>query len=329
MSKFEHSEIMRIFIKNFIHSVILTLSVLPRFADAQNETWCKSLGWETYVKTELEQQHLKGPVSSVLTKRFYANEKYGEIIMGRSAAKNLRDSKSYFDSLGCLSKKIAYDTAGVIDIVESFSYNQQHRLLIHSTKYSNKTLIENKFTYNGVGDKITESYFRQGTETVRYIFEYNEKGQIAKESKYGRNGDLEERTVYKCSESLKTKVGILKDKNGKVWQESKYTYDSNGNLIEELVTNSEYTQKTIYKYDNLGRQIYSEVNNPTWYFSCEAEYNNNNDVIKELQYSRSGNLIGTISYVYTYDNYNNWIKCIQYDDDIARLITTRKIEYFH
>lgn len=320
---------MKIINKNVSHLLILAMSILSQLLNAQDATWCKSLGWETYVKTAIEQENLNGPVSSVLIQRFFAKEKYGEIIIDRSAAKNLPDSKICFDSLGYLINKITYDTMGVTYLAESFTYNEQHQLFLHLQKYANKTRLETKFTYNEAGDKITESFYRQGAEMTRYIFEYNEKGHISKESKYGKDGDLTERTIFKCDENFKTKVGTLKDKNGKVWQENKFTYDMNGNLIEELVTNPDYTQKTVYKYDNSGNQIYYEINNPDWYSAYAMEYNIHNDVIKVLEYSRSGVLIKTIVYEYEYDKKNNWIKCIQFENDIAKEITTRKIEYFN
>ncbi len=295
---------------------------------SQENLWFKPIGVESYVKTRKKDENLKGPISSVLTKRYYAKDVYGVIKTGRSAAQNWLNSKCVFDSNGFLEKQISYDTAGRVVSISSYKYNQR-RLVGFSEIIDKTTTYEHEFSYNINGDKISESFYLKGKELSRSIYDYNDKKQVIRKSEYGKTGELTSRTLYEYDELKNIKTETIKNRNGVVVRTIRYTYDVNGNIIEELIINDDYTQKTIYKYDYWGREISYELDNPTWYSSYMSEYNDFNDLKLQENVTRSGYIGERTTYEYTYDKNNNWIQRIEYKNDIAKMITIRVITYFN
>lgn len=106
---------------------------------------------------------------------------------------------------------------------------------------------------------------------------------------------------------------------------SKFKYDSNGNIIEEIRTNYE-GKNSIYShsYDNSGNLIkFTRINYDSEKTTYDYSYDTNGNLIKEVYTSPSGSVF-TSTYEYLYDSNNNLIKKI-YISSYGREIN----EYFY
>lgn len=109
-------------------------------------------------------------------------------------------------------------------------------------------------------------------------------------------------------------------------------YDDQGNRIEENGYNSDgnLSFKYTYKYDDQGNRI--EVNeynsDGSIYGRCTYKYNEKGNRIEENEYDTDDSLSYKYTYKYEYDTYGNWVKRIDFEDEIPRYILEREYEYY-
>ncbi len=83
-------------------------------------------------------------------------------------------------------------------------------------------------------------------------------------------------------------------------EDLKYNYDKNGNLLERIFLFLEYCQKVVERYDNKHK------------------------IIEKITYASENQLENHQKNEYTFDDHGNWIRKIQFEDNIPVKI----IEYY-
>ncbi len=84
------------------------------------------------------------------------------------------------------------------------------------------------------------------------------------------------------------------------------------------------------KYDDKGNRIeYNRYKSDGILdYRHTYKYDNEDNPIEKNLFKPDGSLFYTDTYKYDYDNKKNWIKRIEFRDDIPRFILVRKIEYY-
>jgi len=170
-----------------------------------------------------------------------------------------------------------------------------------------------------------------GNMYYKWTLKYDEKGNI-EGNEYSADGSLNRKEVYKYAEKGNLIEMSGYDFDGSLMYKFVYKYDNKRHLIEHSLYNPDgnLREKSIYKYDNKGNKIEEDKyhSNGSLDYTLAYKYDKKGNVIDEGWYNRVGNLIPQYTYKYEYDEKNNWIKKIKYDDDVATVITVREIEYY-
>ena len=252
----------------------------------------------TYVspKTDLQKKNLKGKVKSIIEKETY------------------KPSTSY---------------------INKYYYNEQGMLL----KYEDdNTTIE--CSYNNEGLLINRKNIAEEASYLMYYkdehqelgnrtFVYNEKKQLIKSH---TDNDLTS-YFYDNNGLLIKSHRIYNSKNmGELLL--LYVYDSKGYLTAVHSDEIGPYPRASYKYDEKGRVIVEAIDNGV-IIPISISYNDKDDVIKETGKDWES-VDFVITYAYTYDNHNNWIKCIKTHtvkygggaDEVETYTITRTITYY-
>jgi len=119
--------------------------------------------------------------------------------------------------------------------------------------------------------------------------------------------------------------------NGILYSKYVYKYDDKGNKMEmnQFDSNGNLKLKDTYKYDDSGNQIESN-----WYdskgkliYKSTYQYDKNKNKI-ERKSVFSGSREHKLIYKYVFDDFDNWIIKLEYEDDKPQVITERLIEYY-
>lgn len=114
---------------------------------------------------------------------------------------------------------------------------------------------------------------------------------------------------------------------GKLLRRTEYTYDSDGNCIEEkLYGKSECLRVTEMKYDSKGNVIEAIVSGDED-MRTESKYNKHNLVVKEETFDGENNKINAYTYEYVFDNHGNWINKKKIVGDFPVEIVERELIY--
>ena len=110
-------------------------------------------------------------------------------------------------------------------------------------------------------------------------------------------------------------------------------FDNKGNQTERngYYSDGSLSNKWTYKHDDKGNQIERIGYDSDGSFFNKWTYkddDNGNLIESNIIYDSDGSLSFKYNYEYTYDEKNNWIKCIEFINDIPLEIVEREIEYF-
>ena len=91
----------------------------------------------------------------------------------------------------------------------------------------------------------------------RYIYKFNERGDVIEKARYNSDGSLDEKIIYKYDSKGNQIEEAFYTSGGSLDWKYIYKYDSNGNQIEGAHYNSDGSlyRKLIYKYDSKGNII--------------------------------------------------------------------------
>jgi hypothetical protein len=110
-------------------------------------------------------------------------------------------------------------------------------------------------------------------------------------------------------------------------------YDYKGNKIEENSYNSDGSldSKWTYKYDDKGNQIELNSYNSDGSLSIKwtYKYDDKGNKIEENSYNSDGSLISKWTFIYEFDKQGNWIKRIDFKNEIPEFILEREYEYYN
>ena len=136
---------------------------------------------------------------------------------------------------------------------------------------------------------------------------FDNKGNQTERNGYYSDGSLSNKWTYKHDDKGNQIEGNCYDSNGSLSLKYTYKHDDKGNQIERIGYDSDgsFFNKWTYKDDDNGNLIESNI-----------------------IYDSDGSLSFKYNYEYTYDEKNNWIKCIEFINDIPLEIVEREIEYF-
>jgi hypothetical protein len=110
-------------------------------------------------------------------------------------------------------------------------------------------------------------------------------------------------------------------------------FDNKGNQTERngYYSDGSLSNKWTYKHDDKGNQIERIGYDSDGSLSFKWTYKHDdkgNQIESNIIYDSDGSLSFKYNYEYTYDEKNNWIKCIEFINDIPLEIVEREIEYF-
>lgn len=189
---------------------------------------------------------------------------------------------------------------------------------------------------------------RYNWEFPHKLIEFNESGYLVKDCKLEYDGDIDECTNQKIEDSKIIRI------SNKDTLEIKINDDgTRAEYIDSIGDQSIGYRKTIYKqkgdldiyefnYDSIsyfnelklnsnglvieGYRIDEEEER---HLGVEYDYNSNGDVVLFKEYSiQSDSLVRERHYKYEYDEQNNWIQAIIFENDEFLVAVKRKIYYF-
>lgn len=276
-------------------------------------------------ESDLKKLELKGDVLVLKEYSFIAEEKFGEIVIGKPKWEDYwgRDKQMDFNNSGFLIKKVEYNwPISQFNMLGEFS--ETYKDMISTYKYDSVGNLEEVlmiYEDSSFYCKYVYHYDKYGKLTKLNWFkdEYLEKSMNQDIYNYYYNEDdlviLEEK-VSPRRDRINLTINMYDDLGQKIRDETyyfnmdchlgewEYKYDELGNLVEENQMTGWYIEsKTTFKYDNL--------QNP----------------IEKIKYDSDGKIETKSTYKYEYDEIGNWIKRIDFIDDTPSFILTREITY--
>lgn len=276
--------------------------------------FCNAQNFNTK-KTDVQELGLLGKVKQLKQDMFIAQDKFGEIIQGKrfkgTGQVNLFLTK--FDDNGKIVESILYSEEGAQTSKVKTKFNGN---LIEYICYSANDSLVGKIIgkYDSKRNIVeTNSYQPDGRIVVRSNFKYDENSNKIEEISEQIDNGFKQRTSNKFDIKgniidSKTESYLKNDSRG--WfcisHETK-KYDIKGNNIEIVIidcVNGAMNRKTIQKFDDKG------------------------NIIEGSNYNVDGGLMYKYIYKFDYDKKGNWIKKIDYENEIPKYITIRQIEYY-
>lgn len=174
--------------------------------------------------------------------------------------------------------------------------------------------------YNELGNETEFSeYDSYGISFISKI-KYNEKNQKIEQNRY--TPEEGKRVMqFKLKYDSKGNCTELSSDYGYI---EKKVYDENNNLIKETITHNSFeTLQYTYKYNDKNQKI-SEL-----YESGKTQYTyfEDGNIKDVIVYNIDGSIQRKGNYTYQYDEYQNWITQIVYENGVPTSYVERVIEY--
>lgn len=216
---------------------------------------------EAYVlKTDKENDNLKGNVKSVMSMDFKAIDKFGEGIIAKGDPQTFGTVFKEYDTLG-MYKEIMHYCIEDINKWGTYIYeNNGNQRRYEHRKDDYKIISGDIETLDDKGTVIEKIDLSSG-KVYKYQAKYDNEGNLIyykdrytiNNYKY-ENGRVVQKTVY---ENVFERTVIYE-----------YEYDANGNMVKEIRSSKEWKDKVYFftKYDQFNREIdfyNSKVDNPS------------------------------------------------------------------
>jgi hypothetical protein len=192
--------------------------------------------------------------------------------------------------------------------------------------------IRRKYDESGYIIEVIVEEFDNVTPATESKFKYDENRNVIESNVYNSDGSLDGMTAYKYDDSGNEIESSTYNSGGYLESKTNSKYDDSGNEIESSTYNSggRLQFKNTYKYDGRGNNI--ETNDYQADGSLEykdtRKFDENGNVIESNVYNSDGSLDGKSTFSYDFDNKGNWIKKIQFRNEIAEYIIEREYEYY-
>jgi len=244
-------------------------------------------------------------------------------------------------SIGCIYSTMTKNDLtkahlnGKVKSIREICYKAIYKdgVIIKGERQKRANMEAESFTlYDEKGNQTEYSIFRpDGSLQIKFISSYDYRGYKTTNNSYDSQGNLNTKTIYKYDDGGNEIEVNMYASDGSLYLKTTFKNDGNGNKTEEIwfTADGSLLSKDIYKYDGLGNKTeqssYDDGILDTRYTYKVDE--NGND-IERNGYDASGNLVSKNIYQYEYDKKRNWIKRIDFENDIPQLFIEREIEYY-
>jgi hypothetical protein len=240
-----------------------------------------------------------------------------------------------YDNMGRLLESSEYSNnknlkrkSGKPSFIETYQYNSLGQLTAYTMdNISGKVFHKWVYKYDNNGNKIEEGSC-ENYKGIKYPIECNYKALLGYE--------------YNAKNQLTKEFGIAK------WSphntDTYYQYDEQGNEIEAkgyYISNvTVLGYHFVYQYDEYGNRIREEEKSGNYsridfdkYKYLIMRYDINRNLVQKEYYAPDDRQIKVIRFIYTYDNFGNWIKRERYEGktefELSKIeVDDRAIEYF-
>jgi len=314
---------------------------------------------------EITEKQLNGKVKKVIEKYYRATDKFGEIKKGlillcqRTSEydKNRDIIKETCLIKGGIAFNDTYEMNKMMDDIIRNNYQLE-------CDCDEQTYI---YKYDSKRNLIEKSiYASDGSLGSKYIYKYNNDKVLIEECLYlprwqvqnDHTDFVENKTTYEYDENSNQIRKNQYNPFGNIEHIQTIKHDNKGNIIEDchFDKNSNPTTKTIYRYDDNDNLVeeslfikdrladskeFSYIYGDNGYLKEKNRLNNDSSVNKyTYSYDNLGNLIEVNSYSGAYstekftkkyekfDENENWIIRIEFQNEVPKRIVEREIKYY-
>jgi len=223
--------------------------------------------------------------------------------------------------------------------------------IVFKTVEKKESTVTNYF-YNDRNQlvEISNMSLRDGSFEGKRLYFYDSIGNPTLELQYDARGALCDSVVVTTNDNATEITEITyHPKNGKFLNRIDKRYNKFNKIDKKVKTYHESSFRFLYKYDSLGKLIIEKwFHNNNLSQKNEFIYDQNNYLIKRLEYDENEKLFNTIEYLYdpisgleleikdgrnvtnfeyNFDSHGNWIVCYEFYNNTPSGITEREIEY--
>ncbi len=273
------------------------------------------------IKSDLSVYDLKGNVKSFNELTFKGEKKFGDLVNGKRTSSFFNT----FNKSGFITERVSEweNHAGSFKIITNFSYDSNNNMVeMTSNDHYGKEII--KKMLNGRGEIVEENkYDSTGKLIGKTKYKYNSNNLNILKDEYNVEGKLEYSEDLKYNSNNHLLVSEKRNYTKEVTNIMSYLYDDQGNVIEIISSfrnrNDDMAQEYVITLIwNINKQvamrIYTKSDSQEPTTITNYEYDSKGNVLREvLEWRSKIGLRGkvTMSYEYTYDGQNNWIKKIK------------------
>ena len=214
-----------------------------------------------------------------------------------------------YNSIGKLTEAKFYGADGTLLYKTFYEYyeleNKIEEITIHSSGGENR-LIK---TYNQKGDEVEEAFYVDGD--LNYITHkaYLENGQKVESVYHNISNNQKSKTVWINDENHNNIEMLGFNYDGSLDFKRLSKYDERGNGIEWAHYNQDGKLESRYK-----RKVDSRNNEIEWITDYDCDLNDSEYLKK--------------SWIYKYDENDNWIEKIYFENNVPKGILEREITYY-
>ena len=183
------------------------------------------------IKTDLQNDGLKGKVKSVSQHVSNVTEKFGEIIKmsGYETCYNIQQ----YDLAPDKNFQILYNESGNVleaDQLVSESLKKEYLSLGYDT-----IGFRNIMKYDDKGNKIEwTTYERKNSIYSKVIYKYGLNNKLIEQIDYGKDGNVQYKRSFEYDKSQNKIAENNFNKDGELSYKSSYKYDEKNNLLEDI-----------------------------------------------------------------------------------------------
>lgn len=303
---------------------------------------CSNCFGQKKKNNDLMNYHLKGNVKSLRSVPYHVTNRNGKLQKGAiydELSVDLENHTIYkFNRLGYITKW-GY-IFGDKTTFTNYTYDSSNNL-IKSTNNGSTLWPKTLYVYDSIGNKIEEqnirsdgsisskdifkynnksqkildySDYNDGKEHFKHTYKYNDEGICTQKDYYGQDGRLKSKCFFKY-DSLGQHISTsFFDSAGNLQRKLIFEYNANGNISKDSI------------FDFRTNQFDVKINAHNYDYQKSRDATSKHNIIVNQRH-RSG-LLKVRTYEYKYDNQDNWIQRVEYQNGQPEMIVERKIKYY-
>lgn len=275
---------------------VLLLIVFTSCGKSQNNSEAAFKSGPAFKRNKIVEQDKKELIKQK-EKKIKARYKYVTFYKYDGSLPDTRTlvEKILFDKSGLRTEHIRYKSTGEIDLVYSFKYDDQGRVLEMVTRNGQDMIMGKRQTvFDKNGNEIEQAMINQrGIAEARSVTGYDEEGNYKEIKNYSPKGEILNSQTFLHNGNVSK--SIHKGFDGKVTQEVELTYNEMGLIVKEETKSPAGNIVVTYKYDDKGNLI--EHVNPQ--YRRTYIYNDNGDLLLDELITTEG--VRQFKVKFTYD----------------------------